>query len=130
MSNYETSTITLARREALAKVTSGALGSIPAVTHIAVGDGGTDDAGNPLTPSETQTALNHELARYPVSSVGYPSPATVRYTVDIPAGDLAGEVINEAALLDASGTAAAIKTMYDKRKDSDVVFAIEFDDEF
>lgn len=48
----------------------------------------------------------------------------------IPKDDLAGEVINEAALVDSEGDVAAIKTMYSKQKDAGVSFTFEFDDEF
>jgi len=103
---------------------------MPAVTHIAFGDGGVDAGGNPVTPSETQTALKREIARYPIAGVEYPVGTTARYTVTIPKEDLAGEKISEAALVDSSGALCAIKTMYVKQKDEGVSFAFTFDDEF
>lgn len=126
----ETSIITKARRENLCKITSGAVSAIPAVTHIAFGDGGVDANGEPVVPSETQTALNHEIARYPIDKVEYPTDTTAQYTVTIPKGDLIGEKISEAALVDRSGVLCAIKTMYVKQKDEGVSFIFTFDDEF
>jgi len=126
----ETSVITKTRRVALCKLTSGAIGAIPAVTQIAFGDGGVDTNGNPITPVETQTALKREIARYPIDGVTYPVDTTARYTVTIPKEDLAGEKISEAALVDSSGALVAIKTMYVKQKDEGVSFSFTFDDEF
>ena len=69
-------------------------------------------------------------ARYPLDGYTYPVETTVRYAVTIPADELSGESINEAALVDADGDLAAIKTMFTKRKDAGVIFTFEFDDEF
>lgn len=134
----ETSVITKARRVALCKLTSGAITTMPAITHIAFGDGGVDGNGNPLTPADTQTTLKREVARYPINAqddaehpgLSYPVDTTARYTVTIPKEDLAGEKISEAALVDAAGALAAIKTMYVKQKDEGVSFTFTFDDEF
>lgn len=130
MPDTVTSVITLARRVNLRKITSGAVSTIAPVTHIAFGDGGLDAQGNPLQPTEKQTSLKHEIARYPVEGVANPSQTTARYTAVIPKGDLAGESISEAALVDSDGALCAIKNMYAKRKDGDVVFTFTFDDEF
>lgn len=125
-----TSVITKARRVNLCKITSGAITTIPAITHIAFGDGGVDGDGEPIIPSDEQIALKHEIKRYPIDKVEYPIDTTARYIVTIPKEDLAGAKISEAALVDASGALCAIKTMYVKQKDDDVSFAFTFDDEF
>lgn len=125
-----TSVITKARRAALCRLTSGAISVMPAITHVAFGDGGVDSNGNPLTPADTQTALKHEIARYPMDGVTYPVDTTARYLVTIPKEDLPGERISEAALVDSTGALMAIKTMYVKQKDEDVRFEFTFDDEF
>lgn len=126
----ETGVITNVRRENLCKITSGAISRLPKVTHIAFGDGGVDGSGNPLSPPKTQTALRHEIARYPINSVTYPASTTARYTVIIPKTDLAGTKISEAALVNSEGTLDAIKNMYVKQKDEGVSFEFTFDDEF
>ena len=100
------------------------------ITHVAFGNGGVNEIGEPLVPLETQTALNSELARYEVESVTYPAETTARYAVTIPKDAMVGEEINEAALVDSDGDVVAIKTMYPKKKDEDVSFTFEFDDEF
>jgi len=122
--------ITRARRVALCKITSGAVSSIPAITQIAFGDGGVDSSGEPTAPLETQTALNHEVARYPIDGVTYPIDTTARYAATIPENDLTGVKISEAALVDADGVLAAIKNVYAKQKDAEVIFTFELDEEF
>ena len=57
MASSKNSTITLARRINLAKITRGAVEAIPKITHIAFGDGGIGEDGQPLAPQETQQAL-------------------------------------------------------------------------
>jgi len=126
----ENSVITYIRREKLCKVTSGAIPTIPPITHVAFGTGGNKPDGDPIPPKVTQTTLTAEVARYPIESVEYPLSTTARYTVRIPESNLPGVTINEAALVDAEGDIAAIKTMYSKRKDVDVEFVFSFDDEY
>lgn len=125
-----TTVITNARRKALCKITSGAVSSIPPITHVVFGDKGVDEDGAPLSPASHQTALNHEVGRYPIGKVTYPVSTTARYTVTIPRDDLVGIRISEAGLLDSDGVLCAIKTMFAKGKDSGVEFVFTFDDEF
>lgn len=123
--------ITSYRREMLCKATSGAIDVLPPVTHIAFGDGGTGADGLPLEPSGGQTALKHEVGRFPIDGrPEYPSPTTARYTVTIPRAALAGTSISEAALVDRDGGLCAIRCMLPKGKDEDVAFIFTFDDEF
>ena len=128
--NNENSVITRKRRIKLCQASSDPEKPLAPITHIALGSGGVDEAGNPTPPGEEQTALNRELARYPIDGYTYPVETTVRYCVTIPEDALPGESINEAALVDSDGDLAAIKTMYTKRKDAGVIFMFEFDDEF
>lgn len=124
------SVITKTRRRKLCLAASDPAKPLPVITHVAFGCGGVNASGEPRTPSETQTALNDEIARYEVESVTYPNETTARYSVAIPKDALAGQEINEVALVDSAGDLVAIKTMYPKRKDSGVAFTFEFDDEF
>jgi len=129
----ENSIVTLRRRQALCEITSGKVASIPVITQIAFGSGGVNSSGEPIQPAKTATGLNAELARYNLDMDGgitYPIPTTARYKATIPAADLAGAEISEAALIDAGGGACAIKTFYVKRKDGGVTFTFTFDDEF
>ena len=116
----ENSVITKTRRRKLCMAASDPEKPLAVITHVAFGNGGVNGSGEPLVPLETQTALNSELARYEVESVTYPAETTARYAVTIP----------KDALVDSDGDVVAIKTMYPKKKDEDVSFTFEFDDEF
>jgi len=128
----ENSVITLHRRVQFCLASSGGISSLLPITHIAFGEGGVDSDGEPIPPSETQTSLNKQICMYPIDGVTYPisPPTTARYTCTIPAADLAGASISEAALVDSDGSLCAIKTFYIKRKDDAVIFTFVFDDEF
>lgn len=124
------SVITRYRRIKLAQITSGGITELAKITHIAFGDGGVNGEGKPITPTETQIGLNNEICKYAIDGVVYPVETTARYTVTIPKTEQAGKKFNEMALVDAGGNLCAIKTMYTKQKDDDVIFTFEFDDEF
>ena len=120
--------ITDYRREQLCKITSGAISTLAPIAEVAFG--GVDEAGNVLQPVGNQQALTHEIGRYAIDKVEYPVATTARYTVTIPAADLAGEQISEAALVDSEGNFCAIRNMLAKGKDEGVAFIFTFDDEF
>lgn len=126
----QTSITTYYRRKKLTEITSGAVSSIPAITHMAFGSGGVDSNGNIIVPTEDQEALNNEFCRYPVEVVTYPVETTARYTAVVPRGEQSGQSFSEMALVDSSGKVCAIKNMLVKQKDSDVIFTFDFDDEF
>lgn len=122
--------ITNTRRVALCRVTSGADGTLPPIAQVAFGTGGVDGEGAVVPPTADQTGLRQEVGRYAIEETDYPIPTTARYTVTIPAGDLGGEMISEAALVDSEGRLCAIRNMLPKGKDEDVPFIFTFDDEF
>lgn len=126
----ENSVITRTRRKKFALASSDAEHPLDPITHIAFGSGGVGGDGEPLPPSEEQTALNAELFRVPVDSITYPEETTVLYAVTIPADEHTGDAISEAALVDTNGDLAAIKNFYAKRKDAGTAFTFEFDDKF
>lgn len=130
MASSTTSVITTARRINLAKITRGAVDTIPKITHIAFGDGGVDEERKPIQPDESWQELRHEVARYEIDGVTNPEETTNRYTVTIPETELNGVNISEMALIDADGVFAGVKTFLPKGKDEDVRFVFEFDDEF
>ena len=130
MASSANSVITRARRVNLANITSGAVENIPKITHIAFGDQGVDEKGQPLQPTEDQQALHHEVGRYEIDGVTNPVETTNRYTVTVPESDLVGLSLSEMALIDADGVFAAVKNFLPKGKDGDVKFTFEFDDEF
>lgn len=122
--------ITNYRREQLCKITSGAIDTLPPIAQVAFGDGGVDTDGQVLQPTGSQQALVHEIGRYDIDKVEYPVATTARYTITIPAVDLAGAQISEAALVDSEGNLCAIRNMLAKGKDEGVAFIFTFDDEF
>lgn len=126
----ETSIITKKRRILLCQITSGAITTLPKITHIALGTGGVNEDGEPLIPSDLQTALNSQVGQYEIEPVAYPKETTARYTITVPEHELVGEKISEAGLIDAEGNLCAIKNMYVKQKDEGVTFTFTFDDEF
>ena len=126
----ENSVVTLYRRKNLAKITSGAVTGIPKIAYIALGSGGVGESGEVITPSEDQTALNSEIARYPVGPVEYPTETTARYTIIVPESALTGESISELGLLDEDGELCAVRNCSPKIKDADEEFTFVFDDEF
>ena len=78
----------------------------------------------------TQEYIPTSISEDVYKLIRYPDETTARYAVTIPKDALVGEEINEAALVDSDGDLVAIKTMYTKKKDEDVSFTFEFDDEF
>ncbi len=118
------------RREQLCKITSGAVTTIPKITHMAFGDQGVDASGAVIPPTGDQTALRHEVGRYAIDSVTYPVATTARYVATIPKADLPGVNLSEAALVDADGNLCNIRNMLPKGKDGDVAFIFTIDDEY
>lgn len=130
MASNAYSIVTEYRRKSLCEITSGAISTLPAITHVVLGSGGLNEDGTVKAPEAKQTALNHELGRYKVDAPTYPIPTTARYTVTVPEDELVGAVISEAALADAEGNLCAIRNMLPKGKDEGVEFTFTFDDEF
>ncbi|MBD3861286.1 phage tail protein [Bacillus sp. 28A-2] len=97
------------------------------VVKMAFGNGGTKD-GKPISLDGTEQELKSELAQKEIDSYEFMEPAKIRYTCTIAEGELAGEVINELALVDEDGKFTAIRTMTDKQKDGDIEFIFEIDD--
>ncbi|PRS71033.1 hypothetical protein C6Y03_18755 [Bacillus sp. LNXM65] len=97
------------------------------VVKMAFGNGGTKD-GKPISLDGTEQELESELVQKEIDSYEFMEPAKIRYTCTIAEGELAGEVINELALVDEDGKFTAIRTMTDKQKDGDIEFVFEIDD--
>ena len=58
MASNTYSIVTEYRRESLCKITSGAITSLPAITHVVLGNGGLEEDGSVKVPDAKQTALN------------------------------------------------------------------------
>lgn len=124
------SIITKARRIVLAQLTAGTISTIPPVAHLALGDGGCGEDGEPIAPGLEQTALSHEICRYAVETPTFPVDTTARFTAIVPEAAQGGVKFSEMGLVDTENNFVAIKTMYPKQKDDDVEFSFTFDMEF
>jgi len=106
--------------------------TMPKVTHIAFGTGGhtPGDVLTPVMPLDTATALEEEVARYPIVSAALVNDTTVQYKVIIPKGALNGVVLTEQALVDENGKTVAIKTFGAKKKEPEDEFTFTWDEDF
>ncbi|MBE7897845.1 phage tail protein [Paenibacillus polymyxa] len=103
-------------------------GTLTKVVKMAFGSGGVDQAGKPLPLDGTEQVLKKELIQKEITSFEFIAPATICYICSLAETELAGETINELALVDSTGKLTAIRTMTNKVKDSDMEFIFEIDD--
>lgn len=108
--------ITEAKRKKIAKALHDT-GTISKIKYIAVGSGGVDENNEVLSPSETATALKHELLRKEYTSSQKISDTCYEYTLVIEANELVGEYISEIALIDEDNDIIAIANFLSKGKD-------------
>lgn len=92
--------------------------------YMAFGDGGHRPDGTPKAPDPDAIALGHEMLRKPLTSITRPSLYTVECEGRIEPGELTGEKVSEAALLDADGQVVAIKTFAPKTRDADELYQV------
>lgn len=111
--------ITKKAREKIVKARAGAI-QLPTVVGMAFGDGGVNDDGDVVPPSETQAALSNELLRKAIDGYSFTDDTTCRYECTLSESELAGEKISEIGLYDSDGDILCIKTFLEKGKDSDV----------
>lgn len=104
--------------------------ALPKIIGMAFGDAGVESGGAVKAPTETQTALNHEISRKAITSHQMLSEVKCRYECVLAANELAGKNISEIALYDAEGDLVAIKNFAPKGKDADLEMVFRIDDEF
>lgn len=121
--------ITTAAREKLVKARAGAI-ELPIIVGMAFGNGGVDDDGNVVAPSEDQSELTNELYRKEIDGYSFPEETTCRYECTLTESELAGEEISEVGLYDEDGDIVCIKTFTRKGKDDDVEQTYTLDDMF
>lgn len=124
----ENSVITLIARRKLAMARKGDI-NLPVVAGIALGDGAEANK-SVMNPLPEDVSLKHELVRKPYITCTKLTETSYRYRIDLGSAELAGKVINEAALYDADGDLLAIRTFIGKPKDGDMEMGFEFDDIF
>ncbi len=104
--------------------------ALPAVAGIALGDGAVAEDGSRITPDETDNQLKHELLRREYMRCEKITDICYRYRMELGKNELAGKIINEAALYDAEGDLLAIRVFQGLPKDEEMEMAFEFDDRF
>lgn len=104
--------------------------TLPPIAGIAIGDGAENESGGLIEPTIEDNSLKNELLRRGYSSFEKISDTCYRYRIELAAEELAGKVINEAALYDAEGDLLAIRVFAGKAKDADMEMAFEYEDRF
>ena len=121
--------ITKKRRECLVKASAGAM-TLPKIVGMAFGDGGCDESGAAVPPSEDQEGLSNELKRKAFDRYTFPEATTCRYECTLTTDELAGKEISEIGLYDENDDICAIKTFTKKGKDADLEMTFAIDDIF
>ncbi len=119
--------VTVKAREKMLKARAG-IAQLPVVTGFAFGNGGVDEHGVVIVPTENQTALNNEVFRKAIDGYSVVSNLVYRYSCTLEKSDLVGYQISEVALYDADGDLIAIKNCLPKGKDSDLEMTFQIDD--
>lgn len=104
--------------------------SLPPIVGMAFGDGGLNEDGEVMEPSDEQEALNSELGRKAISGYTFVDDLTCRYTCTLDESELEGAVISELALYDEEGDLVVIKNFSGKGKDGDLEMTFNVDDCF
>lgn len=104
--------------------------SLSPIKGVAFGNGAVNDSGEVISPSAEETSLKNELFRKDMRSFAAISDFCIRYTCVLEANELAGERINEVALIDSDGDIVAVKAFSSKEKDGDTVMVLDIDDIF
>jgi len=104
--------------------------TLPKIVGMAFGDGGVDEHGEVISPTDNQTELNNELLRKQIEGYTFPEDTTCRYECTLGLNELAGKYISEIALYDEDGDIVGIKNFMPKGKDDDVEQTYWLDDVF
>lgn len=104
--------------------------SLPVIAGIAIGDGAATENNELSKPSEMDNCLKHELLRREYARCEEISETCFRYRMELGVDELAGKVINEAALYDTDGDLLAVRVFTGLPKDEAMEMAFEFDDMF
>ena len=122
------SVVTLIARKKLAMARKGDI-ELPVVAGVALGNGA-EQNGTVKAPLAENISLYNEIIRKAYATCTRLTETSYRYRIDLQKDELAGEVINEAALYDTDGDLLAIRTFVGKPKDEDMEMGFEFDDIF
>lgn len=118
------SVITKIRRRKMAEASR--TGQIARITHVAVGNGGADENGEPVTPLAEDVMLRNELLRKEYAACRPVSDTSYEYDIKLEPDELVGQYISEIMLIDEDGDAVALLTFLPKGKDdAETTFSIE-----
>lgn len=98
-------------------------GRLPVIRYLAFGDGGLDDNGQPISPDPTANALNHELFRLPIESVGYSLPYKADLEVNVTSAEFNDTPISEFGAVDEEGDFVGFQTFLPVTKQDIVTLA-------
>lgn len=123
--------VTIKARNNMALARAGEI-ELPPIIGMAFGDGGVDESGEAVEPSEDQSALTSEIYRKVIDgyTVLQDEDATVRYECTLLKSEAAGKDISEIGLYDENGDLVCIKTFKVKGKDADLEMTFSLDDIF
>lgn len=122
--------VTKKSREKLAKARAGIITTLPSITGIALGNGGTNESGDPRDLTIDNTVLFNELIRRPYDSKEAVSDTCYKYIISLGATELEGKNINEMGLYDSEGDFVALVTFSNKKKDGYMEMDFEMEDKF
>ena len=104
--------------------------SLPKLKWIAYGNGGTDEAGNPIPMTGKEEALRNELLRLEIDAHQYPIPTTCEYRSGIGKSDLVNIFLSELGIFDEEGDLIVYRTFLKKGKDDDMLFDFSIQEMF
>lgn len=123
--------ITAVGRKKLCKAHAGDI-TLPPITHMAWGNGGVDESGQPKEATGNEIGLYSELLKKEIESHGYVNEeeTTCRYTATLDKGELTGKEISEMGLYDSEGDLIAYRTLMRKGKEADIPQTYDMDEIF
>lgn len=123
--------VTIKARQNMVLARAGEI-DLPPIAGMVFGDGGVDESGEAVAPSENQSALKSEIYRKVIDgyTVLEDEDATVRYICTLQKNEAAGQDISEIGLYDENGDLVCIKTFKAKGKDDDLEMTFSLDDIF
>lgn len=117
-------------RQKIAQASAGTA-TLPVITTIVVGTGGTDANGNPLQPSGSDTSLYNQVLSKATSAPAFPSQTSAQFSITVNPADLpSGNHINEIGLKDSTGALVAKSTFYDKITDGTTTMTFNIQPQF
>ena len=103
---------------------------LPKVMKIAFGNGGTNEANEPLEIDLDQSSLNSELSRKNIDGYNITAYNKCEYYCTLTEQELVNERITEVALIDEEDDVIAIRNFKAKYKDNDMQLRFFIEDEF